>query len=154
MKNKKIFEYSIETVYQVLVDLVIDNANACTGEKKSYTVADLETLKYSYESQMRKGTKKNKVKVTKIKENQLIQYTIAREGMEKYMVSFELISLGKFETQLNYNYDLQTDSKRIQTNHKIMSFFYKRKQKKRFNSMCKYITMKCEEKEKCEDGEC
>ncbi len=151
MKNKKIFDFKIETVYQVLVDLVIDNANAHTKGKNNYTANDLETLKYSYVTQMQKGEKKNKVKVLKAIENELIQYSIAREKMEKYIVSFQLIPLENEKTQLDYSYELDTESSLTKMNHSLVGFFYKWNQKKRFNSMAKYITMKCEEKEKEND---
>lgn len=147
MKNKATFDFPINIVYAVIADLVIDNANAHTKGKESYTLKDLETLKYSYVTQMQKGEKKNKVKVTKVIENQFLEYVISREKMERYVVKFDLIELSNGKTQLNYSYELDTDNKTMKANHFLVSWIYKFKQSKGFKSMAKYITMKCEEKE-------
>lgn len=151
MKNKAKIDFPKETVYQVIAELIIDNANAYTEGKENFKLEDLETLKYSYITKMQKGEKKNKVKVTKIIPNELLQYRTSREKMEKYIVTFQLTELSAFRTQLDYGYDLEGASTMMAMNHQIVGFFYKIKQNKGFKKMVKYITMKCEEKEKLEN---
>lgn len=143
MKNEYTFNYPLETVYRVIADLVVDNANAHVEEK--YSIDNLESIDYEYTIQTAKSEAMNYVKVQEVRTNEHISYTIKREKLEKYLVSFDLESLSDHETLLNYKYEIVTEKARTSMNYQLMAFFYKRRHNKHFKAMCSYLENKCYE---------
>lgn len=143
MKNKYTFNYPINVVYKSIGNLVIDNAKAYTDTP--YTLENLSEVDYEFEVQIKEGTLKNYSKVQEVIENQKIVYSIKREKMENYLVSFELNSIDPEKTQLTYSFDLISDKANMRLNHSIFGYLYRRQQVKKFKQMCAYLNGKCEE---------
>lgn len=143
MKNSKNFNYPIDVMYQVLGQLVVDNANQHVENK--YTLDDLETIDYQYDAPHHKQTLKMFVKVIRVEQNKSIVYSLHKETLETYIVTFSLTENEDGTTNLYYAFDLDGVTKRLETNHRIMSFFFKRRENQKFEAMCRYISMKCDE---------
>lgn len=144
MKNKYTFNYPIQTVYEVIAELVVDNANVHCDNK--YTLETIAEIDYTYDITTKKGPLKNQVTVMEVEHNQRIVYTITREKFESYLVVFDLNTLENNETELHYEYNVVTEKSRVSLNHKIISILYRGEQKRKFKAMCEYIENKCEEK--------
>lgn len=151
MNNNKNFKYSNEVLYRVIGNLVIDNANQYVEEK--YTFDNLASVDYSYDSPHRNTTLKMICKVIDLEENSRVVYTVHKEKLEKYIVTFALTPLDQGGTNLYYAFDLDTDSKKLVTNHKLMSLLYRRREKQKFEALCSYLNQKCEELIQSQEGE-
>lgn len=151
MNNNKNFKYSNEVLYRVIGNLVLDNANQYVEEK--YTFDNLANVDYSYDSAHRNKTLKMFCKVITVEENARVVYSVHKEGLEQYFVTFALFPLEDGGTNMYYAFDLDTESKRLETNHRIMSFMYKRREKQKFEALCSYLNQKCEELIQSQEGE-
>ncbi|AMC94085.1 hypothetical protein AOC36_08815 [Erysipelothrix larvae] len=142
MKNKAVFNYPIEVVYQAIAQLIVDNANAYNDNK--YTLDTVHKIDYKFKIETTMGPFMNYSKVVDVKPNESISYTIHREKMEKYLVTYNLIKESDDKTRLDYRYELETDKKSDSLNHMLVSWLYKLKQNKKFKEMRDYLNTQCE----------
>ncbi len=129
--KKHEFATTSENLYNAISKMLLLNAQAI--DQKYSDCNDISKINYTY-------GEKNKinVQVTKANPFEEIVYHTAMENRERYDVQFKLIeSVDK--TTLEYDIQIVTDIKKIETNYNFMRIFYSFKQKKAFKQMCVYL---------------
>ena len=145
VRNQHQFNYPIDLVYDVIAQLVVDNANHFAKKSQAFTSKELTSISYSYQTPTRSGSVKNTVRVIEVIPNNKIVYITSREAMERYVVSFVLETVEEIYTLLDYGYNLETEVEKNKSSANIMDFFARRKQKQGFKALCAHLEGKCYE---------